>query len=65
VTGAYLQRVTLTVSALARAKQVLLLLSGAEKRALIGSILDDPHSQLPMRAVIDTLGDRLTILYAA
>lgn len=63
VTGHYLDRMTLTRSAVGKCKLALLLIAGAEKRRVFESAFA-PHSPLPIRAAIDALGDRLIVLWA-
>ena len=62
VTGPYLERMTLTLSALNECKSLLLLISGDEKKAVLQSALKDQSSDLPVRHLIDAVGDRLTIM---
>lgn len=64
VTGEYLDRMTLTLSAIATARRAVLLITGAEKRAVFDTALNDPQSSLPIRRAIDALGERLIVLYA-
>lgn len=64
VTGPYLERMTLTLSALAKCDAVLLLITGEEKKAVLRAALNDPASPLPVRYLIDAVGDRLTIMSA-
>ena len=64
VTGTYLDRMTLTLTAIASSKCALLLLTGRDKRAVFESALSNTHSALPIRHAIDALAGRLTVLYA-
>lgn len=64
VTGDYLDRMTLTLSAVATAKTAVLLLTGADKRAVFDTAVQNPDSTLPISHAITALGDRLTVLYA-
>lgn len=63
VTGDYLERATLTLSAVNEAKNVYLLISGQEKLDLFNLVLADPESNFPIRAAIDTLGARLKVFW--
>ncbi len=63
VTGTYLDRMTLTCSAVSKCKLALLLITGAEKRKVFEMALK-PNSSLPIRAAIDALGDKLIVLWA-
>lgn len=64
VTGDYLERATLTLSAVNEAKNVYLLISGQKKLDLFNRVLAEPNSELPIRAAIDTLGARLNVFWA-
>lgn len=64
VTGDYLERATLTLSAVNDSENVYLLISGQAKIDLFERILAEPKSKLPIRAAIDTLGDRLNVFWA-
>jgi len=64
VTGDYLERATLTLAALSKAKTVLLLITGPVKRRVYQDALNDPSSDLPIRKAIDAFGDRLTVYWA-
>lgn len=64
VTGDYLERATLSLSALSKAKTVLLLITGPLKRRVYQDALKDPSSELPIRKAIDAFGDRLTVYWA-
>ena len=63
-TGAYLERMTLTRSALANCKLALLLITGADKQQILAQALEDKQSPLPIRAALDVLGERLIVLSA-
>jgi len=63
-TGAYLERMTLTRSALANCKLALLLITGADKQEILAKALADKQSSLPIRAALDVLGERLIVLSA-
>jgi len=60
VTGNYLERMTLTLSALMRCKSVLLLITGEEKRQLFESRTPD----LPISHLINADNIDLTVLHA-
>lgn len=64
VTGEYLDRMTLTLSAIATTRRAVLLITGTDKHAVFDSALNDPHSNSPIRRAIEALGDRLIVLYA-
>lgn len=64
VTGDYLERATLTLSAVNEAKNVYLLITGQKKLDLFNRVLAEPNSELPIRAAIDTLGARLNVFWA-
>ena len=63
VTGQYLERMTLTCSALNNCKLAILLVTGTEKRSVLQMAIGG-RSNLPVRAAIDALGDRLIVLWA-
>lgn len=63
VTGDYLERATLTLSAINKAQNVYLLISGQDKLDLFTRVLTQPQSILPIRAAIDTLGERLNVFW--
>lgn len=64
VTGEYLERATLTLSAVSEARNIYLLLSGQNKLDLFTDVLDDPDSSLPIRKTTDVLGNKLTVFWA-
>ncbi len=61
VTGIFLERMTLTVSALMGCEAVLLLYRGNDKHALLTQIINQPESDLPIAHAVKLLGDKLTI----
>ncbi len=63
VTGAYLERMSITRSALNKCKLVLLLITGMEKYDVFQMALTK-QPNLPVRAALDALGDRLIVLWA-
>jgi len=65
VTGLYLERITLTLSALSKCKSILLLITGENKRAVIEDALVNANPDLPVTHLIKAARNRLTILYTA
>ncbi len=63
-TGKYLDRMTLTYSAIKTCKSVLLLITGDEKRAVLERAFELRKSHLPVAKLIGLDQSRLTILYA-
>lgn len=63
VTGDYLERMTLTLSALKKCKSVLLLISGNEKRDVIERAFESTSDDLPVSLILPL--NNLTILHAA
>ncbi len=61
VTGDELERMTLTYRAIANAKNVILLLTGDDKR----EVYESDDESLPVRALQKAAGDRLTVLWTA
>jgi len=59
VTGPNLMRMTLTQPCVAYARNILLLITGAEKRAVFGSAPEDAPVSIMRRAA----GDSLTVFY--
>lgn len=64
VTGDYLHRMTLTYSAIAACRAVILLITGAEKKVLIDSILAGEAPHLPVGHLLALKPNQLSILYA-
>lgn len=64
VTGDYLERATLTLSALRQSLSFHLLITGDEKRAVFETAANDPHSDLPIAHAIRTFGSRMTVYWA-
>ena len=64
VTGDYLERMTLTYSAIAGCRSVILLLTGEEKRKLIDRVLAGDASHLPVARLLRLKPNQLTIMYA-
>ncbi len=62
ITGNYLERMSLTINAISQCKCAILLLSGAEKIKVFNQALNDQNSNLPIRAAINVLADKLTVL---
>jgi len=65
VTGLYLERITLTLSALSKCKSILLLITGENKRSVIEDALANANPDLPVTHLIKAARERLTILYTA
>jgi 6-phosphogluconolactonase len=57
-------RLTLTFPALARADQIILLITGEEKRARLALAETQPATEAPIAAVLRGAPDRLTIIWA-
>lgn len=64
VTGPYLERMTLTLSALRQCGSLLLLITGAEKRKVLEHAIADPSSNLPVAHLMRSCKERLTVLTA-
>ncbi|NNC37260.1 MAG: 6-phosphogluconolactonase [Hyphomonadaceae bacterium] len=62
VTGPYLDRITLTLSALKQCGSLLLIISGDEKQRVLNKALADPTSDLPVGHLLRSCGNRLTIM---
>lgn len=60
VTGDHLQRMTLTASAVRRARRALLLITGKEKRA----VFENRSDELPVHRLDALLGERLSVYWA-
>lgn len=60
VTGAYLQRMTMTRHAIGNCHLALLLITGEKKQTVLQSALKGEN--LPIRQAIEALGDRLMVL---
>lgn len=69
VTGAYLDRMTLTLSALERCQKILLLISGAEKKVVLDRAMNSSDSSLPVSHLLALAASKrdnpLTILHSA
>lgn len=63
VTGDYLERMTLTLTALKQCRTVLLLITGPEKREVLETALEDSSTHLPVSHLLAL--DNLIILHAA
>jgi len=63
VTGDYLERITLTFTALSKCRSLLLLTKGQKKREILEQAFKGPKPDLPISYLIDALGERLTILH--
>ena len=64
VTGPYLERMTLTKSALAKCKSVLLLITGETKRKVLDGALNGTDMDLPVSHLLSLKPEQLTIFYA-
>lgn len=69
VTGAYLDRMTLTLSALGRCQKILLLISGTEKKAVLERAMNSGDRSLPVSHLLALTASKpdnpLTILHSA
>lgn len=64
VTGPYLERMTLTLSALAKCKSVLLLITGEAKKKVLDQVLSGSDVDLPVYNLLSLKPEQLTIFYA-
>jgi 6-phosphogluconolactonase len=64
VTGPYLERMTLTLSALVECESLLLLITGEVKKRVLQTAINDRACGLPVRHLLDAVGDRLTVMSA-
>lgn len=64
VTGPYLERMTLTLSALAKCRTVLLLITGEAKRSVLETAMNSETLDLPVSHLLKLGQDKLTIFYA-
>ena len=64
VTGDYLERMTLTYSAIASCRSVILLLTGEAKRKLIDTVLAGHESHLPVARLLGLKPHQLSIMSA-
>ena len=62
VTGPYLERMTLTLSALVQCGSLLLLIKGANKKALLEKAIRDRSDRYPVSHLLNAVGDRLQIM---
>ena len=62
VTGPYLERMTLTLSALLQCDQILLLISGSEKIQVLQHVLDTYDPAYPISHLLQVAGKRITIM---
>lgn len=69
VTGAYLDRISLTLSALESCEKILLLISGSEKRSVFEKAMHSKDNAFPVSYLINMtnakIANPLTILHAA
>lgn len=59
------QRLTLTLAAIIRAERVLLLITGADKRAKLENALNEGAEKAPVAALLTTCASKLEVLWAA
>lgn len=64
VTGPYLERMTLTLSALQKCGSVLLLIKGEDKKALLQKAIQNRPRSLPVTHLLNGIGAPLTIMCA-
>jgi 6-phosphogluconolactonase len=64
VAGKYPERMTLTGSAITRARSAMLLMFGDDKRIAFESALKQPVLDAPIRCAVDGLGKRLSVFWA-
>lgn len=64
VTGPYLERMTLTLSALAKCRTVLLLITGDAKLSVLETAMNSKTLDLPVSHLLKLGQDKLTIFYA-
>lgn len=64
VAGNTPERITLTRKAIAQSHKALLLLFGNTKKDVFEASLESPAEAMPISAVIDDLGSRLTVVWA-
>lgn len=62
VTGPYLERITLTLSALAQCSKLLLLITGEEKKAVLSNALSTRSEHLPVSHLLNVASGKLTIM---
>lgn len=64
VAGEHTDRMTLTGSAVGKAKAAVLLIFGDSKRSVFEDALGKPPMDRPIRHAVDILGPRLTVIWA-
>ena len=64
VTGPYLERITLTLSALAQCNHLLLLTSGDEKLSVLKTVLSEASEELPLTHLVKVAGHNMTCLHS-
>lgn len=65
VTGPYLERISLTLSAIMQSGSALLLIKGLDKRVLLERAIKDRDVTLPVSHLLNAVGDRLTVMCAS
>lgn len=63
VTGPYLERITLTLTALQSCQALILLIKGPEKLAILNNAIENRPADVPISYLLDKVGDKLTIFY--
>ena len=64
VAGDYQDRITLTLSAIAHARQAVLVFFGDDKRAIVEQASQGETTALPVSYALEALGPRLTLFWA-
>jgi len=64
VAGEITDRLTLTRHAIGQSKEGVLMIFGEEKRGVLLKAMSAPVEEAPIRAAVEDLGDRLTIVWA-
>ena len=64
VTGVYLERMTLTLTALKQCESILLLIKGKKKKALLSRAIKDRPQDLAVTHLLNAVENRMTIMYA-
>lgn len=64
ITGSHLERMTLTLTALKKCESILLLIKGAQKKALLTQAMKDRPQDLAVTHLLNAVENRMTIMYA-
>lgn len=64
ITGSYLERMTLTLTALKHCGSILLLIKGTKKKALLSRAMKDRPQELAVTHLLNAVENRMTIMYA-